>query len=140
MRFPILSSIIWIFYFFASVSPWQWITFFFLSVSCGSLKEAASTAYAQVFAPYHTWAIRTAVYAGMCALPTREQLLLNLNETGEFIISLWAEKIWFYRFFQHQKAILMTIWTRWSKFELDPRLSFDTGGNLSGYMKPSRQY
>ncbi|XP_052185934.1 ACD11 homolog protein [Diospyros lotus] len=55
----------------------------FLSSDYGSLKEAASTAYAQVFAPYHTWAIRTAVYAGMCALPTREQLLLNLNETDE---------------------------------------------------------
>ena len=49
-----------------------------------SLKEAASTAYAQVCAPYHTWAVRTAVSAGMCALPTREQLLLKLNETGEF--------------------------------------------------------
>ncbi|KAJ9554186.1 hypothetical protein OSB04_018231 [Centaurea solstitialis] len=48
-----------------------------------SLKEAASTAYKQVCAPYHTWAVRTAVSAGMCALPTRDQLLLNLNETDE---------------------------------------------------------
>lgn len=47
-----------------------------------SLREAASTAYTQVCAPYHTWAVRTAVYAGMYALPTREQLLLKLNETG----------------------------------------------------------
>ncbi|KAK2971571.1 hypothetical protein RJ640_017940, partial [Escallonia rubra] len=55
----------------------------FLSSDDYSLKEAASTAYAQVCAPYHTWAVRTAVSAGMCALPTREQLLLKLNETDE---------------------------------------------------------
>ncbi|KAH7833269.1 hypothetical protein Vadar_004699 [Vaccinium darrowii] len=48
-----------------------------------SLKEAASTAYAEVCAPYHTWAVRTAVSTGMYALPTREQLLLKLNETDE---------------------------------------------------------
>ena len=48
------------------------------------LKGAASTAYAQVCAPYHSWAVRTAVAAGMYALPTREQLLLKLNETSEF--------------------------------------------------------
>ncbi|KVH96303.1 Glycolipid transfer protein domain-containing protein [Cynara cardunculus var. scolymus] len=50
-----------------------------------SLKEAASSAYQQVCAPYHTWAVRTAVSAGMCALPSRDQLLLNLNETGNFV-------------------------------------------------------
>ncbi|CAL5399617.1 unnamed protein product [Camellia sinensis] len=55
----------------------------FLSSEYCSLKEAASAAYAQVCAPYHTWAVRTAVYAGMCALPTREQLLLKLNENDE---------------------------------------------------------
>ncbi|KAM7464352.1 hypothetical protein LguiA_032473 [Lonicera macranthoides] len=55
----------------------------FLSSNECSLKEAASTAYAKVCAPYHTWAVRTAVSAGMCALPTREQLLLRLNETEE---------------------------------------------------------
>ncbi|KAJ0677898.1 putative glycolipid transfer protein [Helianthus annuus] len=54
----------------------------FLSTDDYSLKEAASTAYKQVCAPYHTWAVRTAVSAGMCALPTRDQLLLSLNETG----------------------------------------------------------
>ncbi|XP_057963318.1 ACD11 homolog protein isoform X2 [Malania oleifera] len=53
----------------------------FLSPDECSLKEAASTAYAQVCAPYHTWAIRTAVFAGMYTLPTREQLLIKLNET-----------------------------------------------------------
>ncbi|CAL5337673.1 unnamed protein product [Camellia sinensis] len=52
------------------------------SIRYCSLKEAASAAYAQVCAPYHTWAVRTAVYAGMCALPTWEQLLLKLNENG----------------------------------------------------------
>ncbi|KAL0463599.1 UNVERIFIED_CONTAM: ACD11protein [Sesamum latifolium] len=34
-------------------------------------------------APYQTWAVRTAVSAGMYALPTREQLLSKLNETDE---------------------------------------------------------
>ncbi|GLT34471.1 hypothetical protein SLA2020_089810 [Shorea laevis] len=53
----------------------------FLSNDEHSLKDAASTAYAQVCAPYHSWAVRTAVYAGMCTLPTRDQLLLRLNET-----------------------------------------------------------
>ncbi|KAK2644777.1 hypothetical protein Ddye_019972 [Dipteronia dyeriana] len=45
-----------------------------------SLKDPASKAYAQVFAPYHGWAIRKAVAAGMYALPTRAQLLSKLNE------------------------------------------------------------
>lgn len=48
-----------------------------------SLKEVASTAYGQVCAPYHTWTVRTAVYAGMYTLPTRDQLLLKLNETEQ---------------------------------------------------------
>ncbi|XP_038984909.1 ACD11 homolog protein-like isoform X2 [Phoenix dactylifera] len=47
----------------------------FLSSDECSLKEAASTAYGQVCAPFHTWAVRKAVGAGMCTLPTREQLL-----------------------------------------------------------------
>ncbi|KAL6566395.1 hypothetical protein OROGR_002010 [Orobanche gracilis] len=55
----------------------------FLSSDGCYLKEAASTAYAKTCAPYHTWAVRTAVYAGMYALPTRDQLLLKLNETDE---------------------------------------------------------
>nr|KAJ0191639.1 hypothetical protein LSAT_V11C800437130 [Lactuca sativa] len=45
-------------------------------------QDATSSAYQQVCAPYHSWAIRTAFSAGICALPSREQLLLNLNETG----------------------------------------------------------
>ncbi|KAI3453017.1 hypothetical protein Pfo_009680 [Paulownia fortunei] len=55
----------------------------FLSSDDCCLKEAASTAYTKTCAPYHTWAVRTAVYAGMYALPTRDQLLLKLNETDE---------------------------------------------------------
>ncbi|KAL7607866.1 hypothetical protein Lser_V15G11827 [Lactuca serriola] len=55
----------------------------FLSTNDYSLKDAASSAYQQVCAPYHSWAVRTAVSAGMCALPSREQLLLNLNETEQ---------------------------------------------------------
>ncbi|KAL3520233.1 hypothetical protein ACH5RR_018382 [Cinchona calisaya] len=47
-----------------------------------SLKDPASTAYAQVFAPYHAWVIRKAVVAGMYALPTKSQLLKKLNEDG----------------------------------------------------------
>ncbi|GMJ05691.1 phospholipase-like protein [Hibiscus trionum] len=53
----------------------------FLSSKDYSLRNAASTAYARVCAPYHTWAVRTAVSAGMHTLPTREQLLQKLNET-----------------------------------------------------------
>ncbi|WCJ24574.1 Glycolipid transfer protein (GLTP) family protein [Euphorbia peplus] len=55
----------------------------FLSTDDFSLKDAATTAYTQVCAPYHTWAVRTAVYAGMYTLPTRDQLLLRLHETDE---------------------------------------------------------
>ncbi|KAK8686780.1 hypothetical protein V6N13_125798 [Hibiscus sabdariffa] len=53
----------------------------FVSSGDYSLKNAASAAYAQVCAPYHTWAVRTAVSAGMYTLPTRDELLLKLNET-----------------------------------------------------------
>ncbi|WVY93800.1 hypothetical protein V8G54_032888 [Vigna mungo] len=45
-----------------------------------SLKDPASKAYDQVFAPHHAWAIRKAVAAGMYVLPTKEQLLKKLNE------------------------------------------------------------
>ncbi|CAN0911366.1 Accelerated cell death 11 [Linum grandiflorum] len=45
-----------------------------------SLKDPASKAYTQVFAPHHGWAIRKAVSAGMYALPTRTQLMKKLNE------------------------------------------------------------
>ncbi|XP_059453715.1 ACD11 homolog protein isoform X2 [Corylus avellana] len=53
----------------------------FFSTEDHSLKAAASTAYAQVCAPYHSWTVRTAVAAGMYALPTRDKLLHKLNET-----------------------------------------------------------
>ncbi|KAL2341516.1 hypothetical protein Fmac_009456 [Flemingia macrophylla] len=45
-----------------------------------SLRDPASKAYEQVFAPHHGWAIRKAVSAGMYVLPTKEQLLRKLNE------------------------------------------------------------
>ncbi|XP_050370137.1 accelerated cell death 11 [Argentina anserina] len=45
-----------------------------------SLKDPASKAYQQVFAPHHGWIIRKAVAAGMYALPTKAQLLNKLNE------------------------------------------------------------
>jgi len=48
-----------------------------------SLKDPASKAYDQVFAPHHGWAIRKAVAAGMYVLPTKEQLLKKLNEDGK---------------------------------------------------------
>ncbi|GAB4828882.1 hypothetical protein Ancab_018542 [Ancistrocladus abbreviatus] len=53
----------------------------FVSTYDYSLREAASAAYAQTCAPYHSWAVRAAVAAGMYALPTRDQLLQKLNET-----------------------------------------------------------
>ncbi|GAB2280087.1 hypothetical protein Dimus_014724 [Dionaea muscipula] len=55
----------------------------FVSTNDYSLREAASTAYSQTCAPYHTWAVRAAVAAGMYALPTRDQLLLKLHETDQ---------------------------------------------------------
>ncbi|KAH9747813.1 Accelerated cell death 11 [Citrus sinensis] len=54
-----------------------------LAAEGNSLKDPASKAYTQVFAPHHGWAIRKAVAAGMYALPTRAQLLRKLNEDGE---------------------------------------------------------
>ncbi|KAL5722159.1 hypothetical protein ACHQM5_005714 [Ranunculus cassubicifolius] len=57
----------------------------FLSADECSLREAASSAYAQVCAPYHTWSVRTAVFAGMYALPSRDQLLVRLNETDHSV-------------------------------------------------------
>ncbi|CAA7020567.1 unnamed protein product [Microthlaspi erraticum] len=57
----------------------------FLMTDEYSLKDAATTAYTQVCAPFHTWAVRTAVYAGMYTLPTRDQLLLRLDETDQSV-------------------------------------------------------
>jgi hypothetical protein len=51
----------------------------------GSLYDAATTAYGQVCAPFHSWAIRKAVGAGMYTLPSRVQLIQRLNETGKQI-------------------------------------------------------
>jgi hypothetical protein len=54
----------------------------------GSLYDAATAAYGQVCAPFHSWAIRKAVGAGMYTLPSREQLIERLNETGKQIRKL----------------------------------------------------
>ncbi|KAE8665826.1 Accelerated cell death 11 [Hibiscus syriacus] len=51
-----------------------------LATEGNSLRDPASKAYAQVFAPHRGWAIRKAVAAGMYALPTRAQLMKKLNE------------------------------------------------------------
>ncbi|MCI03379.1 glycolipid transfer protein domain-containing protein 1-like, partial [Trifolium medium] len=45
-----------------------------------SLRDPASKAYEEALAPYHGWAIRKAVSAGLYVLPTKEQLLKKLNE------------------------------------------------------------
>ncbi|KAB1200978.1 hypothetical protein CJ030_MR0G005436 [Morella rubra] len=45
-----------------------------------SLRDPANKAYTQVFAPHHGTAVRKAVAAGLYALPTREQMLMKLNE------------------------------------------------------------
>ncbi|VVA94497.1 unnamed protein product [Arabis nemorensis] len=58
---------------------------FLMTNECYSLKDAATKAYTQVCAPFHTWTVRTAVYAGMYTLPTRDQLLLRLNETDQSV-------------------------------------------------------
>ena len=79
-------------------------SFFFGSGN--SLKSPASTAYAQVFAPHHNWAIRKAVAAGMYALPTKAQLLMKLNEDGESIFDrLFHSTIHFLR---HVETLVLT--------------------------------
>ncbi|XP_021723833.1 ACD11 homolog protein-like [Chenopodium quinoa] len=55
----------------------------FLTTYDCSLREAASSAYTQTCAPYHSWAVRAAAAAGMYALPSRDQLLTSLKETDE---------------------------------------------------------
>ena len=51
------------------------------------MKDAASKAYAQVFAPHHGWAIRKTACARMYALPSKSQLLKKLNEDGLIFLS-----------------------------------------------------
>ncbi|XP_034700588.1 accelerated cell death 11-like [Vitis riparia] len=45
-----------------------------------SILGPVSTAYQQVFAPYHGWAVRTAVSASLPTLPTKARLMRKLNE------------------------------------------------------------
>ncbi|KAB1222654.1 Glycolipid transfer protein [Morella rubra] len=51
-----------------------------LATEGNSLRDPASKAYTQVFAPHHGWTIRKAVAAGMYAIPTKAQMLKKLNE------------------------------------------------------------
>ncbi|BBN00167.1 hypothetical protein MPTK1_1g26930 [Marchantia polymorpha subsp. ruderalis] len=51
-----------------------------LTTEGNSLKEPATKAYDQVFAPYHSWPIRKAVAAGMYVIPTKSAYLAKLNE------------------------------------------------------------
>ncbi|KAL2653119.1 hypothetical protein R1flu_021247 [Riccia fluitans] len=46
-----------------------------------SLKEPAAKAYAQVFAPHHSWPIRKAVAAGLFVIPSKSAFLAKLNDT-----------------------------------------------------------
>eukprot|EP00250_Pteridium_aquilinum_P012025 c20462_g1_i1 orf=303-926(-) len=58
-----------------------------------SLRDSASQAYTQVFAPYHSFPIRAAVAAGLYALPTRSDLLNKLNEDESSAQDLMQEYI-----------------------------------------------
>jgi hypothetical protein len=60
-----------------------------------SLRDPASKAYEQALAPYHGWAIRKAVSAGLYVLPTKEQLLKKLNEDGECRFTLHSHLLKF---------------------------------------------
>ncbi|PIA31049.1 hypothetical protein AQUCO_05300108v1 [Aquilegia coerulea] len=51
-----------------------------LATEGNSLKCSASTAYTQVFAAHHGFAIRKAATAGMLLLPTKSRFLTMLNE------------------------------------------------------------
>ncbi|KAL1562171.1 accelerated cell death 11-like [Salvia divinorum] len=52
-----------------------------MSSEGNSLKDPASKAYSQVFSPYHGWAVRKDVTAGVYdALPTKSEMLNKLNE------------------------------------------------------------
>jgi Glycolipid transfer protein (GLTP) len=68
------------------------------SYSGNSLRDAASVAYEQVFAPHHGWAIRKAVAAGMYTLPSKPQLLKRLNEDGTFFYTIFLINVLFFRY------------------------------------------
>ncbi|KAJ1414412.1 Glycolipid transfer protein domain [Sesbania bispinosa] len=70
-----------------------------------SLRDPASKAYEQVFAPYHGWAIRKAVSAGMYVLPSKEQLLKKLNEDGE----ARAERVVIYEIYLQLHVLALTL-------------------------------
>ncbi|KAJ3707176.1 hypothetical protein LUZ61_010881 [Rhynchospora tenuis] len=55
-----------------------------VKIEGNSLRDAATVAYAKVFAAHHGWAIRKAVAAGVYALPSKSSFLQMLNEDGKF--------------------------------------------------------
>lgn len=48
-----------------------------------SLKDAANFAYEAALAPIHPYSVRTAVWAGMYMLPTRQTFLASIGETEQ---------------------------------------------------------
>jgi hypothetical protein len=48
-----------------------------------SIKDAASFAYDQALSPIHPYVVRTAVWAGMYVLPSRQVFMTSIGETEE---------------------------------------------------------
>mmetsp|Transcript_16559 Transcript_16559/g.35834 ORF Transcript_16559/g.35834 Transcript_16559/m.35834 type:complete len:229 (+) Transcript_16559:101-787(+) len=48
-----------------------------------TVKDAGSFAYEKALAPIHPYVVRTAVWAGMYLLPTREAFMQSIGETNE---------------------------------------------------------
>ncbi|GAX75706.1 hypothetical protein CEUSTIGMA_g3149.t1 [Chlamydomonas eustigma] len=48
-----------------------------------SIKDAASFAYQQALSPIHPYVVRTAVWAGMYVLPSRQVFMTSIGETEE---------------------------------------------------------
>jgi hypothetical protein len=51
--------------------------------STSTLRDAASVAYEEVMAPFHTYVVRAGVRAGLLALPSKETFLASIGETLE---------------------------------------------------------
>lgn len=45
-------------------------------------QDAVSDAYDRTLAQIHAWVVRAGIKTGMMALPTREQFLTSIGETG----------------------------------------------------------
>ncbi|GBG79538.1 hypothetical protein CBR_g29685 [Chara braunii] len=53
---------------------------YILEDNAASLADAASHAYKRALAPYHSWAIKKAVWLGMHTLPSRSKFLQKIHE------------------------------------------------------------